>query len=167
MSTITLNDMSALARALVDADRKVITADIALTKAKDHARRLREETIPAAMQELGLTQLTLTTGEKLTIKPEVYASIPEANQVAALKWLEDHGFGGLIKVTVAAQYGRGEAAVAQELAAELAERGIVVDFDQTVHPQTLKAFLREQLAEGKDIPLELFGCRPVWTTRLS
>ena len=165
--SITLDQMASLARALVDADGSVEQAELNLKEAKERARVLREETIPSAMQELGLEELKLDTGEKLTVKQDVYASIPTAQKDAAFQWLEDNGFGGLIKVEVTADYRKGEAEVAMALYKELQERGLQVEFGQSVHAQTLKAFLREQLAAGANVPLDLFGARPVWTAKIT
>ena len=116
--SISLDDMAALARALLDADQEVDNAEQELKDAKERARVLREETIPSAMQELGLEELKLNTGQKLSIKQEVYASIPAANKGQAYDWLNDHGFGGLIKVEVTTQFGKGE----QEEAVRLSEQ---------------------------------------------
>lgn len=165
--TISLDQMAALARALVDADGSVEQAELNLKEAKERARILREETIPSAMQELGLEELKLDTGQKLSVKQDVYASIPSAQKDAAFQWLEDNGFGGLIKVEVAADFRKGEAENAMALFKELQERGLQVGFDQSVHAQTLKAFLREQLAAGTNVPLDIFGARPVWTAKIS
>ena len=165
--TISLDQMAALARALVDADASVEQAEVNLKDAKERARILREETIPSAMQEMGLEELKLDTGQKLSVKQDVYASIPSAQKDAAFQWLEDNGFGGLIKVEVAADFRKGEADQAAELFKELQQRGLQVGLDQSVHAQTLKAFLREQLAAGTNVPLDLFGARPVWTAKLS
>lgn len=165
--TISLDQMAALARALVDADASVEQAEVNLKEAKERARILREETIPSAMQELGLEEIKLDTGQKLSVKQDVYASIPSAQKDAAFHWLEENGFGGLIKVEVAADFRKGEADAALELFKELQQRGLQVGFDQSVHAQTLKAFLREQLAAGTNVPLDLFGARPVWTAKLS
>lgn len=165
--TISLDQMAALARAMVDADASVEQAEASLKEAKERARILREETIPSAMQELGLEELKLDTGQKLSVKQDVYASIPSAQKDAAFQWLEDNGFGGLIKVEVAADFRKGEADQAAELFKELQQRGLQVGLDQSVHAQTLKAFLREQLAAGTNVPLDLFGARPVWTAKLS
>ena len=165
---ITLDDMSALARALLDADEAVEKAESALKTAKEHARVLREETIPAAMQELGLEELRLATGQRLRIQQDVYAAIPAAQKERAFEWLAGNGFGGLIKVDVRARYGKGDADAAVQLAHELRGRGLDATCEQNVHPQTLKAFLREQIASGAaNIPLELFGARPVWTAKLT
>jgi hypothetical protein len=152
---------------LVDADAAVEDADQALKDAKERARSLREETIPSAMQELGLEELKLDTGQKLSVKQEVYASIPSCNKQAAFQWLNDNGFGGLIKVEVDTTFGKGEQEAAMELYKELSERGLTASFDENVHAQTLKAFLKEQISKGNDVPLELFGARPVWTAKIS
>lgn len=165
--TISLDQMAALARAMMDADASVEQAEASLKEVKERARILREETIPSAMQELGLEELKLDTGQKLSVKQDVYASIPSAQKDAAFQWLEDNGFGGLIKVEVAADFRKGEADQAAELFKELQQRGLQVGLDQSVHAQTLKAFLREQLAAGTNVPLDLFGARPVWTAKLS
>jgi hypothetical protein len=165
--TISLDQMASLARALVDADASVDKAEVNLKDTKERARALREETIPSAMQELGLEELKLDTGEKLSVKQDVYASIPVAQKEQAFQWLEDNGFGGLIKVEVAADFRKGEVEFAIALFKELQERGLQVGFDQSVHAQTLKAFLREQLAAGANVPLDLFGARPVWTAKIT
>ena len=165
--SITLDEMAALVRALVDSDASVETIEVNLKAAKEHARVLREETIPSAMQELGLEELRLATGQKLSIKQDVYASIPANGKEEAFQWLEINGFGGLIKVEVKAAYGKGQSTEALELFSELTSRGLQAQFDQNVHAQTLKAFLREQIASGANVPLDLFGARPVWTAKIT
>lgn len=165
--TISLDSMTALARALLDADASVEDAEANLKAAKERARILREETIPSAMQELGLEEIKLDTGQKLSVKQDVYAAIPASSKEQAFTWLEQNGFGGLIKVEVTADYRKGEADAAMQLFQELQERGLQVEFGQSVHAQTLKAFLREQLANGTNVPLDIFGARPVWTAKIS
>ena len=165
--SISLDEMAMLARALVDADAAVEAADEALKAAKEKARQLREETIPSSMQELGVEKLTLSTGQTITIKQEVYASIPADSKNTAYGWLEEHGFGGLIKTAVSAAFGKGELTQAQQLAGELIKQGFEATVDRSVHPQTLKAFLKEQLSAGSNVPLELFGARPVWAAKVT
>lgn len=165
--SISLDSMAALARALVDADAAVEQAEVNLKDAKERARVLREETIPSAMQELGLEELKLDTGQKLSVKQDVYASIPSDKKDEAYTWLDVNGFGGLIKVEVKTDYPKGEAAAALQLFQELQTRGLNAQYGQSVHAQTLKAFLREQIAAGSNVPLDLFGARPVWTAKLT
>lgn len=159
--------MAELARALVEADAGVDEAEGALKDAKERARVLREETIPAAMQEMGLEEVKLETGQKISIKQDVYASIPAASKGQAYDWLNEHGFGGLIKVEVSTTFAKGEQDKALTLHTTLTNMGLQPDLDQSVHAQTLKAFLREQIADGNNIPLDLFGARPVWTAKIT
>ena len=164
---ITLNEMTDLANALVAAEAAAADLENQLKLAKERARVLREETVPSAMQELGLKDLTLATGQKLAIKQDVYASIPAECKAAAMKWLNDNGFSGLIKVGVQTDFGKGDAERAYTLFAELRDRGLPVQYGESVHPQTLKAFLREQIAKGANVPLDLFGAHPIWTTKIT
>lgn len=165
--TMTVDDISRLAKALVDADEEVDKREQALKDAKESARVLREETIPSAMQELELTEVVLSTGQSLKVQQEVYASIPANNKMAAYEWLDDNGFGGLIKIEVDAQFGKGEQEAAKALLEELRNRGLQVTADQSVHASTLKAFLKEQITKGNPVPLDLFGARPVWVAKIS
>jgi hypothetical protein len=158
----TLKELSLLAQSLRDAERAADEADKALKAARAEVRRLAEEDIPALMSELELAKIVLDSGEELTVKEEVYASIPKAREEEALAWLEEHDFGGLIKTALTIPFGRGEAEAACEWAEKLAvETQHDVEVSAGVHPQTLKAFLKEQLAAGAAVPLELFGARPV------
>ncbi len=125
--------------------------------------QLREESVPMAMMELGVKEFTLTTGEKVTIKQDVYASIPVANRDAAFEWLDKHGFGGLLKTSITANFGRGEEEEVKRAVDALTSIGVTVMEKQDVNAMTLKAWLREQLEEGnKELDLDLFGARPVW-----
>ena len=161
-----LTELTTLARALIDADAAVEQATLALKAVTEHARCLREETLPGALQELGVERLDLDNGMAITIKQDVHGSIPAANKDEAFQWLTDHDFGGLIKVNVTSKFGKGEMPQAMELWNELDARGLVCALDQSVHPQTMKAFLKEQIAAGNNIPLDLFGARPVWTASI-
>ena len=140
-----------------------IAAELELKRRKEFARVIREETLPGAMQELQLTNITLSTGEKIGIKQEVYLAVPSESKETAFKWLEDNGFGGLIKTTVSMQFGKGELDVAKHTREELKEMGLDADLKRDVHAQALKAWAREQISEGREFPMDLFGARPVWT----
>lgn len=162
-----LSELKGLIDALVDADADVEKAENLLKASKEKARLLREETIPGVMMEMELDEVKLDTGEKVSIKQDVYASIPKASTGAAYEWLDKNGFGGMIKTDVSVSYGRGDLEAAVDLRNDLADKGLEVDMSQSVNAQTLKAFLREQIAKGCEIPLDLFGARPIWTTKIT
>lgn len=170
MSTITLAEVSALCTAMIEAEKEVELQEEELKSAKERVRQLKEESIPMAMQELGLDSMKLTTGQKVSIKQDVYAAIPAAQRGEAYAWLDNHGFGGLIKTNVSVSFGKGEKENALNAVAILQKVGLAPDLTQSVHAQTLCAFLREQMADAessKTLPLDLFGARPCWVTKIS
>jgi hypothetical protein len=178
----TIQEMTSAAAKLVEAEAATDAADQALKAAKEKERVLREETLPGMMQELGVSEMTLTDGNKIKISQEVYSSVPEHRKEEAWGWLEKNGYGGLIKAEVSVAFGKGELEKAQELLDNLAtELGITNGvLSREVHASTLKAFLKERLADPKTeltaeeakagmslLSLEMFGARPVDTAKVS
>ena len=87
-------------------------------------------------------------------------SVPAEKKRDAYAWLRESGFGDLIKNTVAIDFGRGEDDNAEALKEYCQEHGMTYSDKEGVHAQTLKAFIKEQMAKGVDVPLELFGAYP-------
>lgn len=161
LSESQLGEVAKLANALQRADGEIEELEKKLKEKKKHATHLREEALPGAMEEIGLKQITLENGDQIKIVENVYAAIPKAQEQRAFSWLEDHGFGSLIKSEVTASFGKGEAEQANQAIQFLKEQGYTFKTKEQVHPQTLRAFLKEQLEKGSNIPLDLFGARPV------
>lgn len=85
--------------------------------------------IPEMFSDIGLSSFTLEDGRKVKVAPQVSASITKANKEQAFEWLREKGHGDLIKEVVTI----------------------------SVHPQTLKAFVREQLGKQVVFPENLFS----------
>ena len=127
-------------------------------KAKSNAvLKLSREIIPAKMQELGLESLTLKDGSSVKVKQLVQASIPVPRREEAFKWLRDNGHGDLIKNQVSATFGKGEDQSANEFIDNINSLGYEHIQKVWVEPMTLKAFVREQIAEGTELPMDTFG----------
>lgn len=122
----------------------------------DELKALTEKTIPAFFDEVGVKSLTLPDGTLVAVEEKVYPNIKAENWPKASAWLIKKGFGSLIKTEVKVKFGKGEEESAKELTAYLKEHDIE-DFTakSAVNPQTLGAFVREQLAAGKDLPLTI------------
>ena len=116
-----------------------------------------EQELPDAMQEVGLTEITLSTGEKISVKEFYNAHISKANQAVAYKWLVDNGHESLIKNDVLLKFDRGEAEKVDQTVSALKARGLAPEVRQSVHHSSLKAFVKEQFTAGNDIPTEPFG----------
>lgn len=161
-----LGEVGRLAAALTEAEREVEAAESALKVAKERQRKIAEEDLPSAMEEVGLKEVKLPDGSKIAVKQDVYVAIPSLNREACWTWLDEHGHGGLIKTQIVAQFGRGEEQ--HELMQQVMQALMMLNVDATpkqdVHAQTLKAWFREQLQDAEKaavLPLDLFGARPV------
>lgn len=159
-----VSEISALAELQLGWQKRVDTLEAHLKDAKEELRKIQEIALPAALMQAGVRSITLVTGENVSIKEDIYASIPKDERYhEALEWLREHGFADVIKNEIKVNFGKGEEALAGELNKILAEHGWLIKAAQnvTVHPSTLKALIKEQMAKGADIPMDLFGATPI------
>lgn len=162
-----LDQLAILSKMLLDAGDKKEQAELRLKEAKENERRLREEAIPLLMFELELTMLKLNDGTTIETSKDIFASITQAKKDAAFKWLEEHKFSGLIKTQVEINFPRGDHELAKKWHHFLKEsKKLDVDLEESVHPQTLKAFVKEQIQAGNSVPMDLFGVMVVDTTKV-
>jgi len=133
-----------------------LTSD--LKAANELVRRIEEVDLPDAMAAIGMQKFVLTTGETVDVKTEYHASIPKAREGEAFNWLREHNADALLKRIVSVQFGRGEDDAAGEIAAMLEnEYSLPVEQKLSVHPSTLKSFVKERIEEGAELPQDLFG----------
>lgn len=153
-----LSRIAALVEQYESAESKVYELEQQLKEAKQERDRLSGVDIPNAMDEVGLSEVRLTDGRPVRVESGIRASIPKKYEAEAFKWLEENGYGDLIKAEMTARAGRGEA---QELynVAEFVQNtyGYSAAIKQSVHPQTLSAFVRERKSEGEQLPEDLLG----------
>lgn len=161
---MTNDDLRAAVRQLFSLDSEISDVEAKLKELKESRRRLSEVTIPEMMEELGVTKMVLDSGETVSTKMDVYASVPSENWPDALGWLEANGLGDIIKTRVSLTYGRGEREAAVKMADYLSSTGAAVTLEEKVHPLTLRATIKELLAKGVDVPLDVFGAREYMKT---
>ena len=152
-----LSIVSTLANKQLKLATNVAELEAELKAKKEELRLTSEQELPDAMQDAGLTQITLSTGEKISVNEFYNAHISKANQEKAYEWLVSNGHEGLIKNEVLMKFGRDESEVVEQTVSALQSRGLSPEVRQSVHPSTLKAFVKEQFTSGNDIPTEPFG----------
>jgi hypothetical protein len=182
-----LRQLSAKVESMQHKAQRIADLEAQLEDAKKEHLELERKVIPEMLAQLGLAELRLknpdgTPGKKLTVKTEYYASISTRDlqkKILALKWLRDHGHDGIIKHAIACNFGKGEDLRAQKLMVLLRENGYTFEDSETVHPQTLKAFVREQIEKelgavdpakldpnSVSIPFETFNIQVVSVAKL-
>tara|TARA_R100000234_G_scaffold38986_1_gene23106 strand:- start:2602 stop:3177 length:576 start_codon:yes stop_codon:yes gene_type:complete len=152
-----LSIVSALANKQLELAAQVAQLEADLKAKKEELRLTSEQELPDAMQQVGLTEITLSTGEKISVKEFYNAHISKANQPIAYAWLIKNGHAGLIKNDILLKFDRGEDEKVEQTVSALQARGLTPQVRQSVHHSSLKAFVKEQFTAGNDIPTEPFG----------
>ena len=141
---------------LKDLEDEIANAEESLKKLKEKAKVVSSVEIPAMMDDMQITKLKLKDGESVEIKKIYGAYIPPEQQEAAFKWLRNNGLGDIIKNDITVTFGKGEDNKPAEYAVLAKGQGYEPVQKIGVHPQTLKAMVRERLEANQDVPSDLF-----------
>jgi len=132
---------------------------------------LSTERIPDLMDAAELSKFETPYGE-VSLKDDIDCSLPSELTVArmtdpekkrasykrlndAFSYLKKSGGESIIQATVELNFSKGNLALAEKVAAKVQDYRPVVF--RNVHNATLKKFLKEQLAKGKNPPFDLFA----------
>lgn len=157
MGDASLKALSEKSQELQNLDDDIKSIEEKLGQLKASYRQLSEVEIPNMLSELGLSEITLADGNKISTATYYSARISEEKREEAFTWLNDNGFADIIKNTVSVSFGRDEDDSARKLVDSLEDNGYTTAQKQWVEPMTLKAFVREQVEKGSDLPLETFN----------
>ncbi len=151
---------------LSEAAMAQMEAEVAVEKAKDllaakehHLKYISQTLLPKLMDEAGLSKLKTKEGLEVSIKEDIRANIPEEKRSLALSWLEQNQHGDLIKREFKVLFGRDQEDWASKFEKQLqqSEQPFNYELKRGVHPSTLTAFVKAQIAEGADVPIDLLG----------
>ena len=141
---------------LKNLEDEIENAEESLSKLKEKAKYISNIEVPQMMEEMHITKLKLKDGESVEIKKIYNGSISPENQEQAFTWLRNNGLGDIIKNDVTVTFGRGEDNKAATYAVLARGQGYEPVQKIGVHPQTLKAVVRERLESGQEMPSDLF-----------
>lgn len=152
-----LTRLSQLADKLFDAETEVTRIQAELKAAQKTVQQLQEHDIPTLMDSLEVEEFKTKSGLKITVGDKLSAKKLTAAHAAALQWLRDHDQGGLIKTLVGVPFTAGSESDADDLVEQLAGEGIAAEKSMEVHHSSLAAAIKQMLADGVDVPMELLG----------
>lgn len=154
---MTITELKEIARKLIEAEQQVEACEAELKAAEAHRRHIAETVLPDAFRAAEVTELKLEDGRRFKLDEFAAGVISETNRTACLEWLRANNHGSIIKTKIEANV---DGEVANRVCQELIELGYAADLKETVHPSTLKAFIKEEVS-NPDFPKELFGVRLV------
>ena len=152
-----LNTVAELAREIRNQEAQIANLEKLAKDLKKSVLKLTDDEMPAMLAELGISSFSLDDGSTVEVKQTYGASILVDNRPKAYDWLRDNGYDDIIKNTVLCQFGRGEDDQASAFSAFAESKGFIPQQKTEVHPQTLRAFVKERCEAGEEFPMELFG----------
>ena len=153
-----LSNITQMATAVQVREHSVAVIEEQLKKAKAELRKVQEHDLPEAMLACNMETFVTSDGLKVSVKETLYASIAAKNKVEAGKWLIANELGALVKEDVVIGFDGGDHEAVQELLDKLTLIGTKnVSTSESMNTASIKAAIKELLADGKEVPLELFG----------
>ena len=146
-----------LARRIRDHEAQIENLEQIAKDLKKELLKFTDEDMPAMLAEIGISSFALDDGSTVQVKQTYGASILVNNRPQAYDWLRENGYDDIIKNTVLCQFGRGEDDQANAFSAFAEKEGFVPTQKTEIHPQTLRAFVKERCEAGEEFPMELFG----------
>ena len=150
-----------LADEYLAAEAEVLRIEAELETAKASMKDVAEVRIPAATDGMD-GKFNLGDGRELQVKEEIRSSIAGDKKDPAIAWLDDHDYGHIVKRQVVVEFAKGEterttAFLEAVKALEMELGTLVVKTNFSVHHATLNSWVKEQLGEGVDLPVDIFG----------
>lgn len=149
------------------AEQDVERLEKELRDAKATLKDVSEHQIPNLMDEMGLEKFKTKKGFTIQVKKKLRLSIAGDKKQPAIKWLEEHGYGDVVKRLVSVPFGVNEGEKVDMLIDELSPRYPGINLDSKVEPQTLTALITKLMKDGVDVPLEVFGGYEQRTTKIT
>lgn len=162
-----LGRISILADEMHELDKQIASNELKTKQLKEQHRQIAEEQLPELFEEVGMSELKTRSGLPLKLKNRVHTNISKGRKPTAIAWLDANGQGGMVKRTVKIDFDKTKEEKVKSLL-RLIGRGWPnhrVELD--VHASTVKSFVKKQLEDGQEIPLDIFGVHCVDVVEIS
>lgn len=156
-NTDALGKIASLAEKMAGLDSQIADAEELLGRLTRERDDIAERRLPELFDEVNMKEFVTTQGVHLALKDKIHHSVSKDRKSAAMKWLEEHGHGGMIKNTVVVAFNRGQEEAATEFIANLSPEFENVRTDKEVASASLGALIRNLIEEGKEVPRDIFG----------
>lgn len=166
-----------LAKQQIKLENDIVRFEEKVVVAKKELLVLSEEIFPEKMQQFELTDVTIK-GRKIELINDFRCNFPSLGGIErakgeqrtqlikrkkdGIKWMTENDHTGLLKCKVTYEFGMGE----EKMLAKFRERThksfpkLEAAESESIHPATLKKFLKELGEDGVDYPKETFGVSP-------
>ena len=155
LSADKLEAITAAAGQLLELEGQAAELEDKLAILNGEGIRLKQEVLPALMDEAGVTSLRLDDDTTLSRDDAVFASIAKADANTASEWLIANGYASIVKMAFAIPVDKGDVKLQKQIRALLAKARIGYEEQSSVHPGTLRSFAKESVEAGRKLPPEI------------
>lgn len=131
---------------LLERDIEELTEE--LSKRKETFRIVAQESIPTLLNQHGLSELKLRSGDKIIVKEDASVSVPDDKKPAFFEFLKSRDEEDIIKLNI--QFKKMPAEKQKELFEFLNNYEYEYESDRGVHPMTLKSYFKKLLGVGDE-----------------
>lgn len=146
-----LSRLATMALSMRELQDKIALTEAQLIGMKEELRKVSEDHIPSLMDEIGIEKITLKNGLKLSTKFFATGKVLDDN---VYDWFEKEGFADIVKSELTVKSRRIEKQDLAPIKAAIREAGLEFGEKDSIHYQTMGAWLRERIEEGGTLPPE-------------
>lgn len=152
-----LASLSILIKSMRQIEKEKQELEESLVEKDKQLKQVQCVDIPTLMSQMGVESFKTEEGLVVRVNKKYFCGITKERSDEAITWLVDNGHIDMIKRDVAANFTKGQTERAKELMSILDAHGFSYKTKEFVHPQTLKAFVRTEMEDGRPLPVDLFG----------
>lgn len=146
---------------LLTINRNIEELQKQISSLTEEYKLLSRNVIPELLEELGLQEVVSSGGLAVSIRERCTASVRKDYKQEAYGWLEDNGYGDIVRNTLIADIGKGNLDAATSFQDHLRAEGIPATLEKKIHPQTFQKFATDLIDGGGTLPEELFSTH-IW-----
>lgn len=150
-----LEKISTLCTVYKDLEKDILDLELKLKNKKEELEQVSRISIPSILNEVGLKELRLSTGEKVIIEDKLKASIAEKNFITAFHNMITLEGGDEIAEEKIESLFKTKATITdvkEEILDKLLDLDISYELKKEIHWRTLQKYCSEKLEQGKEIP---------------
>jgi hypothetical protein len=155
VSQDSLLKLSGFCKEYKDIEKEISTLEEQLKGKKEKLEYVSRTQIPTILNEVGLSEIRLSTGEKVIVEDKLKASISDKNYSLAYRNMIKEEGGDDFAVTKIDSLFKSRAVineVSDDVLEVLISNNIPYDMDRSIHWQTLQKYCKGKLENGKPIP---------------
>ena len=172
-SSAELSQVSDLASRLIQIQKAKEVLGERIAALSEEEDRIQGADLPGLMDEIGLKEFKLKSGDQVVVKPVIKGSIPAESAIlrekdidkrsemrerfeTALIYLEKNGAGAMIKNMLVAELGKDSTKLTKAAVAALKKLKIHAELSRGVHPGSLNSWIKERIENGTPPDFDLF-----------